>query len=104
MMQAALVAGCNAHNALIAESTKAGEITLIDYCGNRYTLHIWVQANLETHYLLECNRIPNALGNIFRADLPDSAEHFDDNDDLLEAIAEASNLAKTVEITSRHNG
>ena len=101
LLTAAILDGMNAHNRTVTESTKAGEITLIDYDGNRYTLHIWVKADLSTHYLLECNRIPNALGNIFRADLPDSAEAFDDNDDLLEGIAATRNVAKTVTITAR---
>lgn len=96
---AAMLDSMNRHNQTIAESTKAGMIELIDHCGNRYNLHVWVQPGGRTHYLLECNRTPQALGNIFRAALPADASAFDDNDDFLRAVLHTAHVAASARLT-----
>jgi hypothetical protein len=95
---AAILDGMNRHNRLIDESRKVGEVKLTDYCGNVFTLHVWAKRDGGLHYLLSCNRIPNAISNIFRGPLPTKPLATDEA--TLATIAAVRNVAKTV-TTSR---
>jgi hypothetical protein len=93
-MTAAILNGMNHHNRLIAESRKVGEVKLTDYCGNVFTLYVWAKADGGLHYLLSCNRMPQAIDNIFRGPLPTKPLATDAA--TLAAIAAVRNVAKTV--------
>jgi len=99
LMTAAIINGMNAHNAEIKECTDAGTVTLTDYCGNVYTLHVWVRADLTLKYLLSCRNVPNAVGNVYRAPLPVRADSFDSPADMMDAIAKTRNVAETTYYT-----
>jgi hypothetical protein len=92
----AAIASINKHNREVAESTLAGIVTLTDCNGNVYTLRVWVRSDSSLKYLLECRNTPQAIGNMFRADLPTNAVDFDDPADMFAAIVATKNVAKSI--------
>jgi len=96
LMTAAIVNGMNAHNAEIKKCILAGKVTMVDHCGNVYTLWVWVRPDLTLKYMLECNRNENSLSNMFREPLPTNAVDFDDPTDMFEGIIGTEHRTATV--------
>jgi len=95
VMAAAILEGMNSHNRLVDESRKVGEVKLTDYCGNVFTLYVWVTPQAKLHYLLSCRNTPHATSNMFRSELPSDPAQYASDSDLLAAVAATRNVAKT---------